>query len=175
MAQSVELLLDADAELAIRRQWDSLAAAGLPSEDRSGRPSAPGSQHHRPHLTLYAAPQLPDELDERLAAVVDRLELPVQIGSVLVFGPRRGRSILVRLVVPSAALLRIQSEVAAICGADPGGQFGPGRWSPHVTLARRVATEQVGAVLSVLGEEPVPARLTECRRWDGDAKVAWLL
>ncbi len=45
------------------------------------------------------------------------------IGAVLIFGPRHGRSILVRSVVPSEALLRLQARVAELCGAEPEGQF----------------------------------------------------
>ncbi len=175
MAQSVELLLDAEADTAVRDQWAALAAAGLPTEDRSGRPDHGGGRHHRPHLTLYAADRITTPAEATLPAAVAGLDIDVVVGSVLIFGPRRGRCILVRLVVPSAELLAVQGEVAGICDADRTGQFGPGRWVPHVTLARRVPTEQVGSCLALLGERPAPSRITRCRRWDGDAKTAWLL
>lgn len=175
MAQSVELLLDAEADAVVRDQWTTLAAAGLPSEDRSGRSDPASRRHHGPHVTLYAADRIRPVAEAALPAAVTALDLEVVIGSVVVFGPRRGRCILVRLAVPSAALLTLQTDVAAICHADPAGQFGPGRWVPHVTLARRVPTEQVGSCLALLGDQSLPARLTQCRRWDGDAKTAWLL
>lgn len=174
MAQSVELLLDREADAVVRAEWTTLAGAGLPSEDRSGREPA-SREHHGPHVTLYAADRIEAAAEADLRAACAGLELDVLIGSVLVFGPRRGRCILVRAVVPTQALLSLQAEVAAICGADPLGQFGSGRWSPHVTLARRVPTEQVGACLALLGDRSVPTRVTRCRRWDGDAKTAWLL
>lgn len=174
MAQSVELLLDADSDAAVRAQWSALLAAGLPSEDRSGRPLT-AQQFHAPHITLYAAARMDPATDERLPPLVAGLDLEVQIGSVLVFGPRRGSCILVRTVVPTRSLLDVQAATAALCDAEPAGQFGPGHWSPHITVARRVPVDQVGACLTVLGEHPLSARITQCRRWDGDAKTAWLL
>ena len=55
MVHSIELVFDPDTESAIRRIWDDLAAAGIPSQ-------APAS---RPHVTLAVA--------ERIAAGVDEL------------------------------------------------------------------------------------------------------
>ena len=170
MAQSVELLLDAQADSIIRKQWAALAAAGLPSEQRTGH-----DQSHRPHITLYAGDRIDPEVEPALVEAVAGLDLAVVIGSVLIFGPRRGQSILVRSVVPSQDLLPLQARVAEICGADSEGQFGPGLWSPHVTLARRVPNDQVGAALEILGDRTTTATITECRRWDGSAKRSWLL
>src|SRR3712207_4168327 len=116
MAQSVELLLDEEADATIRRQWSALAAAGLPSAQRN-RPD----QHHRPHITVYAADQIPAEAEPRLPGLVDRLRLDLEIGAVMIFGPRRGRCIVVRLVPPTLALLSLQQQIAALCGADPHG------------------------------------------------------
>ena len=192
MAQSVELLLDERADAAIRRQWNLLAEAGLPSERRSEggseqgseresqRHSEPGSrtEHHRPHLTLFAADAISPTAERVLPDLVAGLDIEIQIGALLLFGPRRGRVILVRQVTPSVDLLRLQAQVAVACRAAVDGQFGPGRWSPHVTLARRVPLDRVGDVLAALdrtADRPVPARVTQCRRWDGTAKAAWLL
>jgi len=84
--------------------------------------------------------------------------------------------VLARQVVPSVELLRLQQGVAEICGANRHGQFGPGRWSPHVTLARRIDATRVGAALTELGvAEDVATSVRDCRRWDGDARVAWWL
>jgi 2'-5' RNA ligase len=171
MTQSVELTLDSRAETAVRAQWAWLAEAGLPTEQRK-QPSP----SHRPHLTLYAADTLSPDADARLPGVVAGLDLEVRIGSVLLFGPRRGSFIVVRQVVPSAELLELQATVAAVCGARPEGQFGPGRWTPHVTLARRVATDQVSAVLGALGDVPdLTALVRHCRRWDSDRRETWEL
>lgn len=169
MAQSVELLLDEQAESAIRHQWDLLADAEL---------AKPPPVTVRPHVTLFAADHLSQELEPALSRVVAGLDLELQVGAVMTFGPRRGRVILVRQVAPSLALLRLQARVAEICGADSTGQFGAGRWSPHVTLARRVPVDRVGDALIALGtlaDRSILTRVTGCRRWDGNHRTAWLL
>jgi 2'-5' RNA ligase len=150
-----------------------LAAAGLPSERR-----AAADDRHRPHLTLYASDAISETAESVLPELVAGLDLEVQLGALMIFGPRRGQVILVRQVTPSVELLRLQAQVAVVCRADVGGQFGQGRWSPHVTLARRVPIDRVGAALAALertADRPLLARITRCRRWDGRRKTAWWL
>lgn len=176
MAQSVELLLDERADAAIRQQWELLADPGPASERRSDPRSA--QEHHRPHVTLYAADAIPESAEAALPELVAGLDLEVRIGALMLFGPRRGRVILVRQVTASVELLRLQARVAAACRADVRGQFGPGRWSPHVTLARRVQTDRLGEAVAALdrtADRPIAARVTVCRRWDGTSKTAWSL
>jgi 2'-5' RNA ligase len=171
MTQSVELTLDAAAEAAVREQWARLADAGLPTEQR--KQPAPS---HRPHVTLFAADALAPDADARLPEVVAGLDLALRIGSVLLFGPRRGGFVVVRQVVPSQPLLDLQARVAAVCGAATDGQFGPGRWTPHVTLARRVPTAQVGPALAALGDlAELVAGVRRCRRWDSEQRETWEL
>lgn len=172
VAQSVELILDPAAERMLVAEWQRLAEAGLPSALRRQ-----ADEHHRPHLTLYAADVLSSDAEQALAGVVAGLDLTAVIGALMVFGPRRGQYILVRCVVASVELLHLQAKIAEICGADPHSSFGPGRWSPHVTLARRMSPAQVGMALEVLGERSrdVVATVRQCRRWDGDRRRAWWL
>jgi 2'-5' RNA ligase len=171
VAQSVELTFDAFTDRAVTDQWRRLAAAGLPSAERP-QPS----EHHRPHLTLFAGERICAGAEAELPGLVAGLDLDIRIGSVLLFGPRRNSYVLVRQVVPSVELLALQQEVAQVCGADPEGQFGPGRWTPHVTLARRIVAQQVGPALLELGTvEEVSTSVRDCRRWDGDARRAWWL
>ena len=169
MTQSVELTLDPATDAAVREQWARLAAAGLPTEQRD-RPSP----SHRPHVTLYAAATLAAGADAALPGLVAGLDLRLRIGAVLLFGPRRGSVVVVRQVVPSAGLLRLQQRVADVCGADPESTFGPGRWSPHVTLARRTPAAVLGSVLEALGPVPdLDAQVLACRRWDSDRRETW--
>jgi 2'-5' RNA ligase len=169
VTQSVELLLDPAAEAVVLGEWTRLAEAGLPTEQR-----VEPSPTHRPHLTLWAGAAVPAEVDAGLPALVAGLDLPLLLGSLLVFGPRRGQVVLVRQVVASAALLDLQARVAERCGVEPDSHFAPGRWSPHVTLARRVPVDRLGAVVATLGTLPdLEAQVRTGRRWDGDAKVAW--
>ena len=171
MAQSVELTFDGLVDLVITDQWHRLAAAGLPSAERP-QPS----EHHRPHLTLFAGDHISAAAEAELPGLVAGLDVTIRIGSVLLFGPRRQTYVLVRQVVPSVELLTLQQVVAEVCGASRHGQFGPGHWSPHVTLARRIAAPQVGPALVELGAvEEVSTSVRDCRRWDGDARVAWWL
>jgi 2'-5' RNA ligase len=171
VAQSVELALDSEAAAALVSQRDRLAAAGL------ARPKRPEPyEHHLPHLTLYAADTIPEAAEPALPDVVTGLNLSVHIGALMIFGPRKGECILVRHVAASAELLELQRRVALVCGADPIGQFGPGRWTPHVTLARRVSSEHVGKAVQVLGSHgELDATVQRCRRWDGRRRVAWWL
>jgi len=125
---------------------------------------------------LYAADVIPEAAEAVLPEIVAGLELTVRIGAVMIFGPRNGRCILVRQVLASVELLELQRRVALACGADPAGQFGRGHWSPHVTLARRVPSDQVGKAVSVLGSRgELDATIERCRRWDGKRRVAWWL
>ena len=132
--------------------------------------------HHRPHLTLYAADAIPGTAESALPEIVAGIDLTVRVGAVMIFGPRNGTCILVRQVLASVELLQLQQRVALACEADPKGQFGAGRWSPHVTLARRVLSDDVGKAVSVLGSHgEVDARIQRCRRWDGKRRTAWWL
>jgi 2'-5' RNA ligase len=167
VVQSVELTLDPSAEAAVVAQWDRLAAAGLT------KPHG----HHVPHITLYAADAIPVGAEPLLREIVRELDLTVRIGALMIFGPRNGRCILVRHVPASTELLELQQRVATACKADSAGQFGPGRWSPHVTLARGVAADQLGTAARTLGRsaKDVVSRIRQCRRWDGNRRTAWWL
>ena len=169
VTQSVELLVDAAAEAVLLGEWAALAEAGLPTEQR-----VEPSPSHRPHVTLWAGRVLPPEVDAGLPALVTGLDLPLLVGSLLAFGPHRGRVVLVHQVVASVALLELQARVAARCGTEPDSHFAPGRWSPHVTVARRVPVEQLGTVVAALAPvADLEAVSWTCRRWDGDTRVAW--
>ncbi|HEY6813056.1 MAG TPA: 2'-5' RNA ligase family protein [Propionibacteriaceae bacterium] len=171
MAQSVELTLDSAAEAALVAQWDRLAAAGIA---RPKRPEPHG--HHLPHITLYAADAIPEGAESVLPGIVAGVNLTVHVGALMIFGPRKGESILVRHVAASVQLLELQQQVARACAADPAGQFGQGRWSPHVTLARRVSSDHLGKAVSVLGSRgELDATIQRCRRWDGRRRIAWWL
>jgi 2'-5' RNA ligase len=171
MAQSVELTLDSAAEAALVAQWDRLAAAGIA---KPKRPEPHG--HHLPHITLYAADAIPEGAESVLPEIVAGVNLTVHIGALMIFGPRKSESILVRHVAASVQLLELQQRVARACAADPAGQFGQGRWSPHVTLARRVSSDHLGKSVSVLGSRgELDATIQRCRRWDGRRRIAWWL
>ena len=172
MTQSVELLLDDAADAEIRTQWDRLGDAGLPTARRT-QPSP----SHAPHLTLWAGNVIDESDDRVLPELFADLDLELVIGGLLLFGPRRGGYVLVRQVAASQALLDLQQRVVRTCRTRAYPGFQMGRWSPHVTLARRVRVDQVGPSLAALAGSPpeLVTRIRRARRWDSDRKLAWLL
>lgn len=160
---ALELLPDAAGEESVRRDWQALRDAGLPSQlDHRGTSNGP-------HLTLVAAPALGPEDDERAVTLLAPL-LPVEVriaGIALLGG---SRVTVARLVdVPdelSRAVLDLRREVADV--QHPG-------WLPHVTLGRRIPRAQVPAALAVLGHGDVALRLDTLRRWDPDAETVTTL
>jgi 2'-5' RNA ligase len=178
MVQSVELLLDDAADSEIRRQWQLLTDAGIPSlagpgavEHGSSRRGA--SQSHRPHITVTVARQIWPRIDQALDELTFR-PLPVRLGALVIFGARN--PILVRLVVPSEQLLALQRRIFTIVAPCPGipANLHPDEWTPHVTLARRVPQQQLGeAVHAVARDRDFPATVVGIRRWDGDQRREW--
>ncbi len=170
MPQTIELTLDDELDAAVRAEWDVLAAAGLPSQAlHLGLTNAP-------HVTLGVASALDAATIDRLAAVA----LPDQIwlGGLLVFRGRRS-SVVSRAVIPSAALLATHAAVDAAMTDAPGRPDVtlPGRWTPHVTLARRLDDARLAQALDLLADVPrelvgVPSAL---RHWDSDAKTVHVL
>ncbi|MEO7446830.1 MAG: 2'-5' RNA ligase family protein [Humibacillus sp.] len=169
--QSVEAMLDAATDAAVRIEWDLLNGAGLPSQaDHKGATNSP-------HLTLCAAPGVPAPLEARLEAVVAPLvPVPVRLGPLVVLGGRR--LVLARLVVPTSGLLRLHEAVAEVMRGAPDVPdiTLPGRWSPHVTLARGLAAADVSSAIEALGRtRDLEGTVTQVRRWDPEARRVWVL
>lgn len=177
--QSVELLLDDAADDRVRAQWRALAAAGLPGQaDHTGPTNAP-------HVTLAVRRAIDAGAEAALAAVEPLLPVPVPLGGVLLFPAGRGRLVLARAVVAGEALLHLHRTVhEALRGAPVlDGRLDPGRWQPHVTLARRLPVESLPAAVAALrgttsnedqaGDLDGDAHATTVRRWDAVARRAW--
>ncbi|MEV0360508.1 2'-5' RNA ligase family protein [Nocardia sp. NPDC050697] len=167
MVQSVELLLDAAAEAAVRAQWAALAAAGLPSQ------AAHTGASNRPHITVAVAAELAPEAEAALGEL-EFEPFPITLGSPVVFGTHR--LILVRLVIATGALLALHRRVHAALGADPGvpAHVRPDGWTPHVTLGRRLPPERLGAAITLIAADgDSPATVVGIRRWDGDRRREW--
>jgi hypothetical protein len=162
------LVFDPDTEAAIRRIWDGLREAGIPSQ-------APAS---RPHVTLTVANGIDLDVDALLVSLADRFPLPCAVGAPLLFG--RGQVILTRLIVPTAQLLAVQSDVHRLClpHLQPGPMANsvPGHWTGHVTLARRVAPARLGRAARIAGTpSEIAGSFAGLRRWDGNAKREYLI
>ena len=168
--QTVELLLDAATDEAVRSEWLRLADAGLPSQAlHTGSTNAP-------HITLAVSRSLPEAVEASVAELADALPLPVELGALVVFGSRR--LALARLVLAQPPLLALHQRSAAVLQDCPGvpQYLVPGRWTPHVTLARGLTPAQVATALETLGQVDVlSGTVTAMRRWDSEQRRAWLL
>jgi len=157
MTQSLELLLDDRADARVRAEWSALADAGFPSQAHHRGAS------NRPHVTLLVRSELP--VDVRA-----ELPIPILLGSPLVLGAGDRRAI-ARLVVPSPELLDLHRELHRAVGPGDDAPFtAPRRWTPHVTLARRVPLAEVGRAVGMIGGEVVGSAVG-LRRWDGVARA----
>lgn len=168
MVHSIELVFDPDTEAAIRRIWDDLAGAGIPSQ-------APAS---RPHVTLAVAEHIAADADELLGPVRERLPLQCAVGAPVLFG--RATAVFARLIVPTSELLSLHAEVHRLCrpylAPAPMPNSVPGQWTAHVTLARRVGGAQLGRALRIAGRpSQIDGRFVGLRLWDGEKRVEHLL
>jgi hypothetical protein len=160
---ALELLPDEAGRDVVRRDWQVLREAGLPSQlDHRGATNSP-------HVTVLAAPAI-DVDDERGAAELLARLLPVQVrasGLALLGGNRV--SVVRVLDVPDPlvrAVLDLRSQVRDVQHVG---------WLPHVTLARRMDRADVGRAVEVLGHDDVVLTLTSLRRWDPDARIVTTL
>lgn len=171
MVQSIEFLVDDVAEQRIRGEWARLIAVGLPSQGRHTGAS------NRPHITIAVGAELTADDEVAIAQVVEASPLlPVSLGGGLVFGART--FVLARSVIPSVELLTVQQRVTEAMGsrAECASHQSPGRWTPHITLARRLSAAQVGEALDVLSPiEVIETNTVAVRRWDSERRIDWLI
>jgi len=168
MVHSIELLFDRDTEAALRRIWDALAAAIIPCQAPAGRP----------HVTLVVADGIAEDVDALLQPVAEQLPLPCTVGAALFLG--HTNAILARLIVPTTALLDQQAWVYRLSHdhlqPGPGPHSVPDRWTPHVTLARRVAGPALAPALRMAGgHTPIDGSFAGLRRWNGTTRVEYLI
>ena len=153
---ALELLPDDAGCDVVRRDWQVLRDAGLPSQlDHRGATNSP-------HVTALAAPALGTERVARL------LPVEVRASGIAILGGRRVSVVRV-LDVPdelARAVLQLRSQVRDVQHLG---------WLPHVTLARRMDRADVGHAVEALGHEDVVLTLTSLRRWDPDAGIVTTL
>jgi hypothetical protein len=160
---ALELLPDDAGCDVVRRDWQALRDAGLPSQlDHRGATNSP-------HVTVLAAPALDGDDEQRAVDLVAPL-LPAQVrasGIALLGGTRV--SVVRVLDVPDPlvrVVLDLRSRVRDVQHVG---------WLPHITLARRVDRADVGRAVEVLGHEDVVLTLASLRRWDPDAGIVTTL
>ena len=143
----------------VRRDWQALRDAGLPSQlDHRGASNSP-------HVTVVAAPALTADDEARAVDLLAPL-LPASArpGGVALLGG--ARVTLVRLVDVPDALVRAVLELRA---AVPDVQHDG--WLPHITLARRLERTDVPAALEAVGHRDEVLDLATLRRWDPEAGI----
>ncbi|BBX92791.1 2'-5' RNA ligase family protein [Mycolicibacterium boenickei] len=164
MVHSVELVFDPDTEAVVRGIWDTLRDKDIPSQAPAGRP----------HATLIVAQHIDAGADAVLTELVDRFPLPCSLGATLIFG--RSAGVLARLLVPTDELLKMQADVYRLClpfmDPAPMPHAEPRNWTPHVTLARRVAPARLATAVRVAGRPAeIVGQVTGLRHWDGDKRL----
>ncbi len=161
----VDLVLDPAADAAVRAVWSALDAAGLPSLAHHRSPS------NRPHTTLALSRTWPAPPGrEVVVRALGALPLTVRTGAPVVFG--RGPFVLAVAVVPTQGLIALHRSLAGVLPpARP--HLEPGAWTPHVTVANRLALSQVGPVLAVLAAGGLPETVTfeGARHWDAIGRL----
>ncbi len=164
MVHSIELTFDPDTEAAIRTCWERLSHSGI----------ATPPQGARPHVTLVVAAGSEPAVLTALAPLSTALPLPVTVGAVTLFG--RDPVVLVRLIVPSAALLDLQAAAHRRASPHlidgPLPNTAPGQWTPHVTLARRVPLTRLARALPAAGRpRTLRGEFTALRHWAGESRT----
>jgi hypothetical protein len=149
--ESLDLVPDERGTRAVRTVWDRLRDAGLPTQaDHRGR-------SNKVHLTLAESARVADPA-AAAAAVSPMLPLTLPVAGLVILGSGRMAVALLLGAPPElvTAVLRLRVDI---------GQPEPS-WVPHVTLARQVSREQVGAVVDAVGAHGLTAlRFVQLRHW----------
>jgi hypothetical protein len=151
---ALELVPDEAGRSALLDDWQALRDAGLPSQlDHRGASNAP-------HVTLVAAPLLPQEaIDVAEVRLGGLLPVAARLSGLLLLGGERV-TVARAVDVDDAVLRRVLAVRAQVPDRHPAG------WLPHVTLARRVPRADVARALEVLGHGGGELVLAGLRRWD---------
>lgn len=151
---ALELVPGATGDEAVRRDWQVLHDAGLPSQLDHTRGT------NTPHVTVLALPAIDAYLEARAAELL-RPVLPVDVrtSGIAVLGGEK---------VTLARLLDVPPRLthAVLALHDEAGGERHSSWLPHVTLGRRIPRADVQQALDLLGYADVALTLTALRRWD---------
>ncbi len=163
---SVELMLDAANEDAVRAEWRALADAGLPNAGTNP------SESNRPHVTLAASADPLEDAVPALRDAVTEVPLTLTLGGPLLFGRGDRGFVLARHVVVTSALLRLHHRVLDALGAHRVLQHSAvDDWTPHVTLARRMPAERLPEALALVATAPLEATAASARLWNSETRT----
>jgi hypothetical protein len=153
---ALELVPDEAGRELVRRDWQALRDAGLPSQLDHRSPT------NAPHVTVVSAPSLPDEaLDVAQARLGSLLPVRARAAGLLLLGGDR-LTIARAVDIDDDVVRRVLAVRVQVGDRQHVG------WIPHVTLARRVDRADAQRAVDVLGHADAVLRLTELRRWDPD-------
>ncbi len=130
MVAALELYLDESADRRLRRLWDALESAGVPTlRDLTHR-------RHRPHLSLLAAAALDGAaVATALVGFPVAAPLPLHLDHIGLF---RGRVLWLGPAPTAELLARHRAVHERLAGFDAFDEYRPGAWVPHCTLSMRV-------------------------------------
>jgi 2'-5' RNA ligase len=165
--RSIELVFDESTDSIVRADWARLAAAGIPSL------AGHTSDSNRPHITLAAGSNLPDRgyllLPGQAGGLWHGLPIGVEFSGMQVFAAAAGKYVLARSVVMTGPLFDLHSTLHE-CLPEAVPLTRPGAWTPHVTLARRIAASQLGPAMDLL-DLRFQGQCTEARLWDSTTRT----
>ncbi len=143
MVAAIEVYFDQTASSRIRKLWDAMEDAGIPSlRDLTHR-------RHRPHLSLVAAPKLDVEpVRAALAGIEVAMPMTMALDHIGIFPGR----VLWLGPAPRRELMDHQRGVyerldAAGIPLDP--YYHPDAWVPHVTMSMRVPHRQMSEAIKL--------------------------
>src|SRR5215469_10477698 len=156
MAHALEMYFDDRADAAVRKLWQFLADASLPSlATRTHR-------RHRPHVSLAVAESLADADLTPLRSVLTARQPNVQLYTLATFPGNEGALFLG--VVATTELLEFHARVhAALAGQGVGHwpHYQPGNWVPHCALAEGLNQAEAARAFGLLhGHQPIAATVT---------------
>lgn len=153
---ALELSFAADDERALLAVWRALYAAGLPSQADNAR-----GMVNAPHLTFAVAAHLDDDVRARAQRdVVPVVPARLDVRGAVLLGSGV-RVTLAYLVEPER---RLAEAVLALRATVPGLRHPV--WTPHVTLARRLPRNDVGAALAIAAGGPRTLVVDRVRWWN---------
>lgn len=146
MALAVCLLLDQPADDVVRRLWERMEAAGVPTlrSHTHGR--------HVPHLT-YASLRSWDlaAVTAQLGGLPEQPPMRLHLDGLGIF--RRSRCWLAPALTADLAPRQAAVVDAVLAtGADLHQHYRPGTWTPHVTLAPRMHLRDLPTVAGLVND-----------------------
>jgi len=150
------MYFDDQADAAVRRLWEMLADAGLPSlATRTHR-------LHRPHVSLAVAESLADADLAPLRTVLT--SRPPVLGLYILGTFPGSEGALILGVQVTAELLAFHADAHAALAGQPirhWAYYLPGNWIPHCTLAEGLDRSEAGRAFGLLaGYQPITAQVT---------------